>query len=548
MGDFTDLRDFARLAASLGAGIVGLNPLHALDYGDPNSASPYSPVSRYFLNPIYLDVEAIPEFRAPGARAAALRAQAASPGFAATLAALRAVRHVDYAGVARVKWWALEELYEILCERAGPRYGAFQTFARHGGERLERFALHQALAERFAVGGRSAWQRWPPRLRAANAASLDSFAARHRRRVDYFKYLQFAADAQLRDARRAAGGMSLGLYCDLAVGANRNGADVWSDRAAYCLNESIGAPPDELGPAGQDWGLPPLDPRALLREGGAGFTDLLRANMRHAGALRLDHVMALARVFRIPLGAPPRGGGYVAYPFEELLALLSAASRAAKCAVIGEDLGTVPAGFRERIQREGILSYRLLLFERDASGAFSEPAAYPRLSLATATTHDLPTLPGWAAGCDIALREALGIAPRAGGAARRKHRRGEVLHLLHALRASGELDRRGFQRARAALDGAAGEPGASAPLVAAAYRYLARTPARVVLVQLDDALGELDQVNVPGTTGEYPNWRRKVSRDLESLTGDETIARLAREIDERLRPPPAGSRPRPKRS
>ena len=537
VGDFTDLRDFVRYAASRGAGLVGVNPLHALHYVDPEAASPYSPTSRYFRNPIYIDIEAVPEFAADHSKAAALRERVASAPFANALALLRDAPTVQYARVGRAKWSALDELYAVLRERKGERYAAFRAYVERGGERLERFAIYEALTEHFASddGRVRGWLTWDEPLRDAASEPVRAWAARHRRRVEYFKYLQFVADEQLAAAADAARSLALGLYLDVAVGVDLNSADVWADRSAYVLDETIGAPPDPLGPLGQNWGLPPLEPAAMLANGGALFGELLAANMAHAGALRLDHVMALMRLFRIPRGKIAAEGAYVAYPFDDLLALTTAASHAARCLIVGEDLGTVPDGFRERMEREAILSYRLLLFERDGDGRFREPQRYPALALATGTTHDVPTLTGWLSARDVAVRERIGLATPEEAAGARQARRVDASLMLEAFARHGLLDGASFEAMHRMLDANPGEREAYDPLVRAAYRYLASSPAKVVLVQLDDAIGEFEQVNVPGTFVEYPNWRRKNRLDLDGIANDARIAVLASDVDERVK-------------
>jgi 4-alpha-glucanotransferase len=538
IGDFGDLRAFVRYAASLGADVVGINPLHALHYADPESASPYAPTSRYFLNPLYIDVAQTPEYCAHVPAAAALRARVVSPPLAETLAALRTVPQIAYARVARLKWSALEACYEIFRAMPGSRRDAFRAFRERGGTRLERFALYQALGERFACEPSPAhgWTQWPPAFRDLYGASVQDFAIKARRRIDYFKYLQWLASEQLAQAAAEATTLGLGLYVDVAVGVAIDSADVWSDRSAYILDETIGAPPDTLGPHGQNWGLAPPDPRAMLRDAGAAFAEMLAANMAHAGALRLDHAMALLRLFRIPRGKTAAEGAYVAYPFEELLAVATRESERARCLIVGEDLGTVPDGFRERMERARVLSYRLLLFERETDGRFKAPSTYPVLALATATTHDLATLTGWALGCDLDARDSIRAMPAEDARHARELRRRDVSQLLEALRSHGELDGAAYETLGRLHDpGTAADASLYAPLVRAAYRYLAATPARLVLVQLDDALGEVTQINLPGTHGEYPNWRRKNALDLAAIMADPALAALARDVRERVK-------------
>ncbi len=537
VGDFTDLREAVRILRGFDAGVIGINPLHALHYLAPDAASPYSPTSRYFLNPLYIDVEAVEEFEAAGERADALRRRISSEVFRETLAGLRATRTVEYARVARAKWSAFEELYAIFSARKGERRRAFEAFVQRGGIRLERFALYEALNERFAgdAGRVRGWMTWPQEYRDPASPAVAAFAARYRRRVRYYQYLQWLADGQLAQAAAQAQGAAIGLYRDLAVGVDRGGADVWSEPDAYVLEESVGAPPDPFGPLGQNWGFPPADPERLLRDGGTSFRELLRANMIHAGALRIDHVMGLMRLYRIPSGKPASEGAYVSYPFEQLLGMLLSESVGARCVVVGEDLGTVPEGFRERMGRAAILSHPLLLFERDFDGRFRAPHEYPALALATATTHDLPTLGGWAIGRDIDVREELGLLRPADAVEARSLRRIDLSHLLEALRAHAALGEADFHSLHATVDAKVAQGECYEPLVRAAYRFLAETPSRVVLIQLDDALGELDQVNLPGTFVEYTNWRRKTSFDLEGIAADPRVAAIAGEVRERIR-------------
>ena len=532
IGDFTDLRDFVDYAGTVGADIVGVNPLHALHYVEPEAASPYSPTSRYFRNPLYLDVEAVPEFASDHERAVALRARVRSDPFVAMLAGLRSSANVAYARVARAKYSALEECYAIFRELRGERMTEFRSYVARGGERLERFALYETLAQRFvrSDGGERGWLSWPSEYRDPASPAVADFAVRERRRIEYFKYLQWLTDAQLDVAARAAGALAIGLYLDVAVGVDRNSADVWFDPAGFVLDETVGAPPDPLGPRGQNWGLAPIDPAAMLRDGGAAFTELLARNMHHAGALRLDHVMALMRLFRIPCGEAPSRGRYVDYPFEELLALARAASVESRCLVVGEDLGSVPAGFRDRMTSEAIFSYRVLLFERAEDGGFIAPEYYPELALATATTHDAPTLVGWAIGHDIDTHANIGLTPSEHTELAHNARRVEVSRLFDALRGAGELDGDAFQRLHRLVDERKTGAGLFDDLVRAAYRFLARSPARLVLVQLDDALGEIDQVNLPGTDTEYPNWRRKNGIDIDRLAHESALATLVADV------------------
>jgi 4-alpha-glucanotransferase len=531
IGDFSDLRAFVRASAGLGARVVGINPLHALHDLDPTSASPYSPTSRFFLNPLYVDVEAIPEYAEvearlePGPRAELRR----------ELEALRESRFVEYERVAALKRTAFRASFAAFRKAPPERRAAFASFRAAGGERLENFALYEALDEYFSERGSArGWLSWPEDYREPGSAAVARFAGAERARIDYFLYVQWLATAQLDAANAEARGLGIGLYFDLAVGVWPGGADVWSDRPAFVFGKSIGAPPDPLGPDGQDWGFPPPDPAALAENGGARYAALLAANMRHAAALRLDHAMALQRLFLIPFGGHARDGTYVDYPFELLLSVLARESERAGCLVVGEDLGTVADGFRERMGRARILSYRLLEFERWDDGSFKPPEDYPQLALATTGTHDLPTLPGWALGRDIALRRDLGLLPPEDAERELARRNDELGRLLEALVRHGALS----PENAAKIAWAAGEhdpnPDSYRALVVAAYRYLAGTPAALVIVQLDDVLLEFDQVNVPGTALEYPNWRRRLTVELDAIATNETVVAVAAELRERV--------------
>ncbi|MGH7097409.1 MAG: 4-alpha-glucanotransferase, partial [Stellaceae bacterium] len=274
--------------------------------------------------------------------------------------------------------------------------------------------------------------------------------------------------------------------------------------AATVSGAAVGAPPDIYNPAGQNWALPPFDPRALREEGYRSFIDLVRANMRHAGGLRIDHAMGLQHLYWVPQGASPAAGAYVRYPLDDLIGILALESQRHHCLVVGEDLGTVPAGFRARMAQANILSYRVLFFEQDEGGAFLPPSAYPTLALAVAGSHDLPTLRGWWEGRDLDLKERLGLYPDAGEAVRQRvMRRRDRAHLLEALRREGLLP-------------AAGEPDTRA-LARAAHAYLARTSSLLAMAQIDDLTDEAEPVNVPTTSDERPNWRRRLSMTLEEM-------------------------------
>jgi 4-alpha-glucanotransferase len=482
-GDVTDLLTLLRLAAKVGAAGIGLNPLHALFDDRAEQASPYSPNSRLFLNPLYIDVDAIPEF--PGL---------AHMGFAAQVDAARQADFVAYADVAAAKIAGLRLAHSRFREMANAsRRDDFARFCSEHGRALQAFAAFEILRRRFDT----VWWEWPEHYRHPSSSVLDEVEAECPDDFGYYAYVQWIADGQLRACRDEARRLELpiGLYMDLAVGADPGGADAWSDQTAVVPRMEVGAPPDALNTAGQAWGLAAFNPRALTSDGFAAFSRVLRAVMRYAGAVRLDHVLGLNRLYLIPLGFGAAQGAYVRYPLRELLAVAALESNRHGCVVIGEDLGTVPDDLRGALADWGIWSYLVLMFERGYDGGFRSPHDYRRNALVTFSTHDLPTFPGWIAGHDLGVKRNLGLDPGESDEAR--------WHALHELRAA--LGRNGI------------DPPEGALRLFDVLRYLARTPTRLLAVSIEDALGVLDQPNVPGTILEHPNWRRRLPIDIESL-------------------------------
>ncbi|MGG5810023.1 4-alpha-glucanotransferase [Falsiroseomonas sp. CW058] len=505
IGDFGDLRGVVEVAAARGAAVVGLNPLHALFPDNPEAASPYSPASRLLLNVLNIDVTAVPELPECGAALDLL----GSAEFRRRLDAARAAPLVDYTAVTALKMGALRLLFDAFRQGAEPaRRAAFDTFRQERGEMFGRSCLFLALRARFAAQDPALawWGNWPEGFRDPASAELRRFAEEHAEEVEFQAWLQWVADGQLGAAAAdaAARGMAVGLYRDLAVGADSGGAETWTNQKAVLSGVQVGAPRDIFNPAGQDWGLPPFHPRALRAEGYRSFIELVRANMRHAGGLRIDHVMGLMHLFCIPAGRRPAEGAYIAYPFDDLIGILTLESQRNRCLVVGEDLGTVPAGFRERMAAANILSYRILSFEQDGEGRFHPPRAYPPVALAVAGSHDLPTLRGWWEGHDIVLKRRYGLLTEEEEAWQRQARAAERERLLEALREAG-------------VPGG-GEPGMAA-LSRAVHGFLGRSASLLAVAQLDDMLDEPEQVNVPATDREHPNWRRKLSVALEDIAG-----------------------------
>jgi 4-alpha-glucanotransferase len=535
IGDFSDLAALAEGAARRGAQTLGINPLHALFPAAPRHASPYSPSSRLFLNPLYIDLEAVPDF----AESVAAQAWRAAPETRALLAIARADDLVDYERVAAIKGPAFDALHASFAERhLGPgeaarteRGVAFRRFQREGGKSLAVYATFTALHEHIVgAGGSFRWRDWPAPLRDVASPAVAALAAEHRQRIERHQYLQWEAERQLGAAARAgaAAGLALGLYRDLAVGVDPDGADAWADPGLMVAGAAVGAPPDLLNRRGQDWGLAPVNPAMLSRQAYAPFIAALRANMRHAGLLRIDHVMALKHLYWVPRGASPAAGAYVAYPFEDLRRILALESVRQGCGVIGEDLGTVPAGFRETMQDSGVLSYRILLFERAADGGFAPPEAYPALATASVATHDVATLRGFWLGRDLDWRRDLGLYASAEQAQEdERERRRDRRRLLAALLAAGTLS----EDAASHLLPAENTPIYAPELASAVHRFLGSSSARLVLMQLEDALAQLDQANLPGTVAEHPNWRRKLSLAIDQILADPLFLRLTAEID-----------------
>lgn len=495
-GDFTDLADLIRIAARAGAAGVGVNPLHALFPDDPERVSPYSPSSRLFLSPLYIDMDAVPEF-----------GRSDAVGIADEIARLRANEVVNYPAVWAVKLKALRAAFEKFPKARSQRRDDFEAFRTERGEELERFAAFQVLRGRFGPQ----WTAWPTRWRAPSANVLAELKTTAAAEMEFHAYVQWLADRQLGACRDLAAelGMPVGLYLDIAVGVAPDGADAWTQQEDLLSDLSIGAPPDLYNVAGQNWGLAAFNPHALAARDFAAFRRVLQAAMRYAGAVRLDHVLGLNRIYVVPSGLPASQGGYLRYPFDAMLAAIAEESQKAHCLVIGEDLGTVPEGFVERLAAAGIFSYRVMLFERARDGSFRPPEDYPAAALVTFNTHDLPTFAGWLTGSDLKVKRRLGLDPGETDEERAAAQRA----LRDALAAAGLLDDSGLNFVQVA-------------------RFLARTPTSLLAASLEDAIGAQAQPNVPGTVNEYPNWRQRLPvalDEIETHAGFRTLAAALRQ-------------------
>ncbi|MEV0978169.1 4-alpha-glucanotransferase [Streptomyces sp. NPDC049915] len=496
MGDLGDLGELAAWAGrALGAGFVQVNPLHAAVPGSPTDPSPYRPSSRRFPDPVHLRVEDVPEY-------AYADDHGALHGLLQRAAGLReAVLYkgalIDRDAVWDLKRAALETVRQVPL---GPgRRAAYADFLAEQGQALEDHATWCALAE---VHG-SDWSHWPEGLRDPRSAETAHARAELRDRVDFHSHLAWLTDAQLRAAQRAArdAGMDVGVVHDLAVGVHPQGADAWAQQEFFAAGMSVGAPPDAFNARGQDWGLPPWRPDRLAASGYAPYRDLLRSLFRYAGALRIDHVMGLFRLWWVPQGEAPTEGAYVRYDAEAMLAVLVLEASRAGAVVVGEDLGTVEPGVREALRERGVLGTSVLWFERDwtGDGRPLPPERWRADCLATATTHDLPPTAARLTGEHVDLRERLGLLTRPLEVEREEAAAdtGEWLALLARL---------GMLRGAGGTDVSSEEAE-----IQAVHRFLRRTPARLVGVWLPDGVGDRRPQNLPGTWDQYPNWRLPIA-------------------------------------
>ena len=507
-GDFAALADTARMLGRRGADVLAISPVHALFAADPSRFSPYAPSTRLFLN-VQL-------------------AAAAAPGKADPQAGGELI---DWPIAGRAKLARLRDAYDaFVADGSAADQADLRRFRRGRSEDLEHHAVFEALHARFlAETGAAGWQGWPQAFHDPAGPAVAAFAHENAREVDFHVFLQWLADRGLAQAQAACreAGMAIGLIADLAVGMDAGGSHAWSRPGDLLKGLSVGAPPDVFQPAGQDWGLTAFSPQALRRDGYRAFICTLRAAMRHAGGIRIDHAMGLRRLWLIPHGAGADQGAYLRYPFEDMLRLLALESWRARAIVVGEDLGTVPEGFREATTAMGMMGMRVLAFEREADEDFIPPQRWSRQAMAMTSTHDLPTIAGWWRGRDIDWMERL-------------DRRGRHVDAASE-RAGREADRdrlwRACQAAGAAGDGPMPPPIDAGKAVDAAVDYVARAGCDLAVLPLEDLLGLEEQPNLPGTIDEHPNWRRRLSADLDILLGAPAVARRIERLNaERPRP------------
>ena len=507
IGDFTDLLDLMAFAADKQLDFIGINPLHALFSAKPAFASPYSPSSREWLNPVYLDVEKVGAF----SYNEKLKNWLKQPNICQRIAALRITETVAYTAVWAFKRDALQKAFDAFendrCDAAEQERSAFDAFVEERGEALEGFGLFEALDQYYNRSGEVGWLSWPSEFHDPHGEAVQRFAQGHRHEIRFYMWLQWLCAAQLREVNEvaAACGVKLGIYGDLAVGVARGSADTWLNRADYCMDMAVGAPPDPFSPTGQNWDLPPLNPMMLKHTGYEKFVRLLRENMRLYGILRIDHVMALCRLWWVA-GETADFGAYVHYDADVMFAILALESRRNQCVVIGEDLGTVPDQARHLLNRYQVFSYKVVYFSKGWQG-FELPEEYPEQAITVVSTHDVAPLAGYWTGKDLDLMFRLGTIPDAETfqttLEAREHDKSDLFDKLkHA----------GCLPADAEMSSEIDET-----LLTALHRYAAMSRSKLYAVQLENLLGMSDNLNVPGVSEGYPNWACKMPVALEDF-------------------------------
>ena len=517
MGDYRDLNSLVEKLADNGAHYVGLNPVHALYQDNPLHCSPYSPSSRTYSNVMYINPEEVPEF----AECRDVQQLVASESFQIRLKEARAQDYVDYETVASMKFEVLELLFEYFSVQHlatnSERAQSFKVFCKEQGEGLRRFAAFDALFEHFRKKDSVnwGWPCWPKAYQKPDSKEVKAFIRKNEKRIQYFEFLQWLSQEQFAVAQKTANdkGMMVGVYRDLAVGVDRGGADVWSDPELYCLTASAGAPPDKLGPQGQNWGLPPFNPMVLREKAYKPFIRMIQNNMQDCGALRIDHAMGLFRLWWCPEGKGADAGAYVHYELQDLLGIIKLESRRRDCLVFGEDLGVVPEEIKEALPPAKLYSSMNCIHEQSGD-------RYPTLdefkvhSMANMTCHDTPPMKGWWQGKDIDLCEELGIYTPERAEEEREGRIHTRQAMINTLASINELP-----------DGVnqwdEHTPEYSRDLMQRITFYLSRSCAQVANIQLEDCMMIDTSVNVPGTSVEYPNWRRRLTESLEAFFGDE---------------------------
>lgn len=513
VGDFTDLADFAALCAKSGADVIGLNPLNVLNHDSPEDASPYSSVSRLFLNPIYIDVENVPGFDA--VKNNALRQE---------INEVKQGALIDYTKVYCLKIKMLQKLFARM-QKYGTYYEDFQRFKQGKGRDLELLATYQAIRHIQATeyGIREGWHAWEKNLQTPETLKVAIFREQHQDLIEFFKFLQFEADRQLKNVhdKIKSLGLKIGLYRDLPVGVSKDSAELWADRYVFMKNSGAGAPPDAFFTQGQKWCLGAFDPYELKNRAYEPYLKILRANMAYAGALRMDHVMSLMRLFMIP--DDQQEGTYISYNFDDMLNLLALESHLNKCIIVGESIGIVPEGFLDKISVRNIYSISVLWTERwnGGCGDFKMPKDYPDKAFISVGTHDMAPLKMWWFGYDIELKYSLKMMTDEEKLAAYKVREKDRYMLLAALDYNQvwPLDR---PRQGNYLYGEGYPEG----IEEAVHKLMAKAPSKVVMLQLEDVFHVDEMQNLPGTDRDvYPNWRHRLPVDLEDYSESEAFLR-----------------------
>jgi len=517
-GDFTDLRALIDWAfREIGFSFIGLNPLHALHNRVPYNTSPYLPLSIFYKNLIYIDIERVPEF----SHSRWAQQLCASPKVQSKLRDLRASQYVAYSDVDRLKKRFLKVLYrEFRRQRQsnGDRGRAFDEYCHREGDLLDKFALYCVLDEVLHKEDRNrwTWQHWPEQFHSPESEACKKFAAEHARLIEYYKYIQFVLEEQLNETQQyaRAQGMPIGLYHDLAVATDSCGSDLWAHRGFYVQGCRVGAPPDDFSPNGQDWAFPPPNANKHREDGYRLYRESIRKVVRSGGALRIDHVMRLYRLFWIPEGFSAAEGIYVRDNALDLMRILALESVRNENIIIGEDLGTVTDEIRDTLAQFSILSYRLFYFEKNRhDGSFKRTFEYPRQALVASSTHDLPTIAGFWQFRDIEARKQAGLVDESGYWSQREDRQREKQRMLDVLHAENLLPDSYGRHADLI-------PEVDGDLHNAVVAYLAQVPSMILLLNGEDFTKETEQQNLPGSTGQYPNWQRKMNVSIEDLVSE----------------------------
>ncbi|MDI6801037.1 MAG: 4-alpha-glucanotransferase [Thermodesulfovibrionales bacterium] len=523
IGDLGDLKKIIQWIADLKGSFIGINPLHAIANKKPFGISPYSPLSRLYKNFVYLNMEDITEV----AESDDLRAIIESNEFKSELERVKMQRLIDYEAIASCKERILRQAFDIFLARhylpGSERAKDFNKYLSEEDDLLDSFATYMALRRHEVNNGRGEdWHGWSEEYRDPQNNAVKEFKKNNDKEALYYKYVQWLIDRQLEKISHIAerSGMHVGIYHDLAIGSVGCGSDAWMAQDMLAYGMSVGAPPDDFNLEGQNWGFPPIIPEKLKETGYELFIQIIRKNMKHCGAIRIDHALGMFRLFWIPDGMKADSGAYVSCPAEDLLRIIALESMRNRTMVIAEDLGTVGDNVREMLNSFNMLSYRLLYFERNyPDSAFLQPDKYPVMALCAVTTHDLPTIYGWWVGRDIEVKKRLGIYSGEDILQRDiENRERDKTLLLNVLQSQGLLK----------LNSKLQTPNSMTPeLCLAIYEYLARTPCRLLSVSLDDAIGVIDQQNMPGITDSYPSWMQKTPVMLEEFIDNKRFNNLS---------------------